>query len=299
MRHKSQSKQPTRSDLIQEINRLEDELGEAPTLEDVKKESQYTPHQYYQEFESWTQALEIVGLKPDYGPGSEKVSVSELLSELRRVADIVDRSPRTDDLQEHGKYSKFPYLDRFGSWENALEEAGLDTSYIGETLRKSPGFQIPTGDLIDEMLRVAEIVDRPPFQDDMREYGEYSAKVYETRFGSWGEAHEFAGLPARKRIASASEAEDEFYYGSNWKEQRKKALHRDRFMCQHCGLTNQEHVDQFGHGLNVHHIIPIQEFDEPEEANFPLNLITLCKECHATWEQIGRLGLKSEVSDDV
>jgi 5-methylcytosine-specific restriction endonuclease McrA len=44
------------------------------------------------------------------------------------------------------------------------------------------------------------------------------------------------------------------YYGPNWKEQRRKALKRDRNTCQECGATetDKEH--------DVHHIIPFRKF---------------------------------------
>jgi len=60
-------------------------------------------------------------------------------------------------------------------------------------------------------------------------------------------------------------------YGTNWNEQREKALRRDFYMCQRC-RTNQS--------LVVHHIKPVAKFDNPKEANKLDNLITLCKSCH-------------------
>lgn len=67
------------------------------------------------------------------------------------------------------------------------------------------------------------------------------------------------------------------YGGSNWKRQRRHARKRDEHTCQDCGAIGQE----WGHRLDVHHIVPYNMFDDPEEANQLKNLVTLCRQCHA------------------
>lgn len=51
---------------------------------------------------------------------------------------------------------------------------------------------------------------------------------------------------------------------------RKIVLERDNFSCLVCG----------GKDVELHHIIPLNEFAFPESADHPDNLATLCKECH-------------------
>lgn len=70
------------------------------------------------------------------------------------------------------------------------------------------------------------------------------------------------------------------YYGSNWMEQRRKALKRDDRRCVECGLTEDEHRQQYEIGLDVHHRTPIRTFDDPANANTLDNLVTLCRACH-------------------
>lgn len=75
------------------------------------------------------------------------------------------------------------------------------------------------------------------------------------------------------------------FRGLNWNEQRSKALIRDRFRCQNCGMSDSEHRerdDMFppNAGLHVHHIVPFRTFDRAEKANRVDNLVTLCFECH-------------------
>lgn len=70
------------------------------------------------------------------------------------------------------------------------------------------------------------------------------------------------------------------YYGPTWRTQRRKALERDNYECQDCGLTRDEHYDEYGRDLHVHHITPFRTFDDSANANQLENLITLCQTCH-------------------
>lgn len=65
-----------------------------------------------------------------------------------------------------------------------------------------------------------------------------------------------------------------------WKEQRQKALERDGYVCQRCGLDRAEHREKYGQDLNVHHIKPAREFDVHEKMHDLDNLIVLCAVCH-------------------
>jgi len=73
------------------------------------------------------------------------------------------------------------------------------------------------------------------------------------------------------------------YLGS-WKAQRKKALERDGYRCRACGMSEGEHIERYGRSLDVHHVVPVREFDDPVDANSLGNLVTACKECHGRYE---------------
>jgi len=70
------------------------------------------------------------------------------------------------------------------------------------------------------------------------------------------------------------------YYGKNWQRVRRIVRNRDCFRCRKCG----KHEDEYDNELDVHHIVPFREFDEPEEANTPNNLVTVCRSCHGKIE---------------
>lgn len=69
------------------------------------------------------------------------------------------------------------------------------------------------------------------------------------------------------------------HYGGNWETQRRKALDRDG-RCQVCEIHNVAYRALVGRNLDVHHIVPFEEFDNHEEANHLDNLMALCAGCH-------------------
>ena len=70
---------------------------------------------------------------------------------------------------------------------------------------------------------------------------------------------------------------DRMMFGGN----RQKALERDNFECQECGLTQETHFALFNRGLSVHHLDETGVGAKIGEKNNDLdNLITLCMRCH-------------------
>ena len=63
--------------------------------------------------------------------------------------------------------------------------------------------------------------------------------------------------------------------GKNWAKMRRKTLRRDSYQCRLCGSKED---------IAVHHLIPVRNFDIPEQSNTLENLISLCRSCHAKIE---------------
>lgn len=85
-----------------------------------------------------------------------------------------------------------------------------------------------------------------------------------------------------------------WYYGPNWEAQAARARDRDQHRCQDCGMSEAEHLSEYGRKNPVHHITPIREFRSDgildyENANSLSNLITVCDNCHAKWDQLSPL----------
>jgi len=74
-------------------------------------------------------------------------------------------------------------------------------------------------------------------------------------------------------------------YAKNWKSQRQVAIERDFHKCRICGMTREQHREEYGKDLEVHHKIPIATFDDLEKGNQLYNLITLCCSCHRKQEE--------------
>ena len=73
-------------------------------------------------------------------------------------------------------------------------------------------------------------------------------------------------------------------YVGGWLQQRLVALGRADYACEECGRTDEEHRDRHGFGLDVHHLTPLVEFDDPAEAHVQSNLRVLCRKCHTNYD---------------
>lgn len=119
--------------------------------------------------------------------------------------------------------------------------------------------------------------------DDCRKIGNNQTLVTTTCYccGTTFERPSYT-LPSNKRhFCSKRCAQRQFArenparYGKNWSRIRERILRRDNYTCKKCGKQSFE-----PYSMNVHHIIPIESFDSPDEANVENNLEILCYECH-------------------
>ncbi|WP_135855043.1 homing endonuclease associated repeat-containing protein [Halorussus salinus] len=157
--------------------------GKTPTVVDFHNDDQTDihPKQYVEEYDTWETALKDAGLDPEE-MGSKQIPDRELLAELQRLASILERSPTRADMKEHGQYSDTVYQNRFGSWNEALEQAMLGTRRLSED------------ELKRELRRLARELERVPRANDMQEYGAHAPVTYHRRFGSWLDALDEANL---------------------------------------------------------------------------------------------------------
>ncbi|WP_435153658.1 homing endonuclease associated repeat-containing protein [Haladaptatus sp. DFWS20] len=137
-------------------------------------------------------------------------------------------------------------------------------------------------ELLADIKRLAEELDRPPKWSEYREKGEFSHEPFISRYGTWSHSLVEAGFEPFRRGTGESEPID---YGPNWGRQRKRLLERDGFVCQDCGLSNREHLKMNEQSLHVHHLTKRHRFDNYEEPNRLENLVTLCRSCHYEWEK--------------
>ena len=199
----------SKADLAADLRALREELGHVPTARDMNEHGAHWIDTYEKHYGSWTTALVEIfddvtestlnSPRSDSGTGSDRsnwskgphVSDEELLDDLRALADELGRSPTSRDMREHGSHSAQTYTKRFGSWADAVDEAGIDLP--AETTTDASN-QIPTADLIADLQRLGEELDRRPKTTDVSEHGAHGLATYQRRFGSWREALEAAGF---------------------------------------------------------------------------------------------------------
>lgn len=191
-----------------------------------------------------------------------------LIDELKRLAGELGETPSAPDMNERGRFSDVTYHKKFGSWNAALKDAGLELNQ---------GYSIGEDRLLDELRRLAEELGKTPSRNEAAKYGTFSYGTYVNYFGSWNESLKKAGLKAIKEYPIEPEWADgvEDYYGESWPQKREEAVERDDHECQVCGSDGL---------LHVHHITPRRMFEYPDGSNTLDNLVTLCASCHMTYE---------------
>ncbi|GGK79142.1 hypothetical protein GCM10009067_34290 [Haloarcula sebkhae] len=182
-------------ELLEEIRKLTSELGHPPSLAEFREQGRYSASTYYSRFGSWNKAVKEAGYNPNE-PDS-KISEEELVKELQRLSDELDKKPTASDMNEQGKYWRSAYRNEFGSWNNALEAVGFESENVGATITDK--------ELIQEISRLAKRLDKIPGFNDMEDLGEYDPTTYSHRFGSWNEALNVAGFEPDTQGSKISE----------------------------------------------------------------------------------------------
>jgi len=124
--------------------------------------------------------------------------------------------------------------------------------------------------------------------DEFRAHGKHvdNARFCSSEcYGTW--IKEEQPKEEHSRYNNGNGVSDRLDYGPGWNEQkRERVRERDGHACVVCGMSQSEHLEECGLKLNVHHIIPVRDSDNPEVHNDKANLITLCAACHQRWEGI-------------
>ncbi|RLM67618.1 hypothetical protein DVK07_12730 [Halorubrum sp. Atlit-26R] len=197
-----QQRIPT-EDLIDELQRLGDEVGRAPTVTEMNDQGNYYPSTYRRRFGSWAAALDTafehidadnflesrqVNNPDDPAAPGPQVSDERLLEHLRELADELGEPPRFKQMADHGDHGARTYTRRYGSWAEALEAAGLDPA------DRSSRQQVSDDDLLADLHRLRDELGRVPTATDVVEEGTHGIATYQRRFGSWSEALDAAEI---------------------------------------------------------------------------------------------------------
>jgi len=110
---------------------------------------------------------------------------SLLVEELQRLDNKYDKTPTQSLMDSEGKFSSSTYKRTFGSWNKAVEEAGLEVNREVNITKEK---------FLEELHRLSNKYDKKPTQTLMNSEGKFAYSTYQRVFGSWNEALKEAGL---------------------------------------------------------------------------------------------------------
>lgn len=179
-------------ELLDEISRMADVLHRPPTSTEMDELGEYGLSTYLRRFDSWKDALEAAGVGPADRPRerSNRIQKETLLDDLRALAAELGRPPTAEDMWQSGAHSPSTYLDRYDTWNAALEAAGLEP-------RRFRRKGISDWELVRSLRELAATLGRRPQRQEMDANGPISGTTYFNRFGSWETALDAAGLTVR------------------------------------------------------------------------------------------------------
>jgi hypothetical protein len=199
------------------------------------------------------------------------VTDDEILNDLRRVSVTLDTDKITQKLYgEHGKYDSSNIGRRFGTWNRALEAAGLSISNR---------CNIPDEALFENILVLWQYHGRQPRRAELAQPPSIiSQSAYKRRFNSWLSALEsFVEYVNSADVPAPPRTEKNQNYRQTSRDPslrlRFKVLSRDRFTCRACGRSP---ATKPGVELHVDHITPWSKGGETVLEN----LQTLCSGCN-------------------
>jgi SOS-response transcriptional repressor LexA len=170
------------TELEHEIKRLAEELGRPPERREMDKYGRFSSTSYRSKFGSWNDALRAIGLEPSR---IIDISESKLQSALKQFAKELGHTPSYAEMDDKGPFSAGRYVREFGSWNEAVQTAGIEINNQRE---------ISASELKTQLNQLAERLGRPPSMCEMKNKGDFSTGPYIAEFGSWNKALQAANL---------------------------------------------------------------------------------------------------------
>ena len=207
----------------------------------------------------------------ELGHDRRSISDEDLLSDLRRVAsEQTEEQVKQRTYKTHGKYGVTTIIRRFGSWNAAVQAAGLET-----TVERN----IPDEKLFSALYDLWVSLGRQPSYSEVQKPAcLFHVTTFERRFGSWRQALEAFVSYANSEemappVATTISATRRRTSRSPDLRLRFKVLQRDHFRCCACGASPSVTP---GIRLEVDHITPWSKGGE----TIIENLQTLCLACN-------------------
>lgn len=212
-------------------------------------------------------------------PQHRDIPDADLLADIQRIAaGLGDHKLTLAAYGRAGSFGAETIRKRFGSWNAALEAAGVS---IGKRWR------IPDEELSANLAELWTRLGRQPRRDDLGRSGsQFSRSTYEQRFRSWRKALEAfvafantnepvaqAGIPRLGSSGVVTPRQPSLRL-------RFTVLRRDRFQCSQCGASPAKHPSV---ELHVDHVVPWSRGGDTALDN----LTTLCSKCNLGKSDLG------------
>jgi len=170
-------------DILGQLKSCAERLGRSPTMREFSEDTETTihPQTVIERFGSWNRAKRAAGLVPRRFATKE-----ELLRCLRELGEKLGRTPTAKDIDANRGLvpSKSLYWHTFGSFTNALREAGFDVPVGEERLERA----IDQGETLARRLgHLPRFVDwAEARRADPRLLSEWQVyRMFDARRGAW------------------------------------------------------------------------------------------------------------------
>jgi 5-methylcytosine-specific restriction endonuclease McrA len=208
-----------------------------------------------------------------------KATDQQLLSDLRKAASHTRRNTISNAAYRiHGSYSPGVLMRRFGSWNNALQKAGLSVT---------KQYNIPAAALLQNIGTLWTALGRQPALSDLHPpLSRYGRRPYLRVFGKWSialkkfvahtstiEQPQKTKHPSKIKTANIATNVSRTRPGTITWRLRHLIMKRDHFRCKICGTSPASDPSVV---LHIDHITPISKGGNSQ----PQNLQTLCATCN-------------------
>jgi len=244
--------------LIKKLQDFARELGKTPTIKDLKKKKGVPSYiAFYTKFGSWNNALREADLNLNFK--YRFYSQKELLNFLIKFKNKNRRSPKIDDFQNNVSLpAPMTYFKAFGSWNNALREAGLEINIRKDYTNK---------ELINILKNLSKELGRSPMMKDLIPRKDLpESTIFKDRFGSWNNALIVAGLKVQYHFRKWAKEELMYWLRKKYEELGQTPGIRDFDKDQEAPGKNTVRK-LFGNWTNAlrEAKIPIKRFNSKEE----------------------------------
>lgn len=176
--------------LLNVLKLLSNRIGRTSRIEDLNGDKDLpSPKVYFEKFGSWNNALKLAGLEINLRRDYTK---EELIDSLLKKAKELNQNPTSNDLgRKNNMPDRSTFDDRFGTWNNALKEAGLKINCYYRKWTKE--------EVIKWLqYKYKELGRTPGIRDFDKDPRSPAKNTVRKLFGNWTNAIREAKIPVRK-----------------------------------------------------------------------------------------------------